>query len=374
MKSRSTATRVEKPIIKRGIIMKKAISILLILILIGCMVITGCGKSADTQKEQDEASSQPAVEKGDSLKVALVLSGGLGDRSFYDSSHEGFERAKKELGVEGNVLECKNDPSLFQDQLVQASENAQVVVVVGFEFYDVIQEVAPEYPEVNYIYLDNVVEGIDNITSITYLENEGTFLAGALAAMLTQETSIEGINEEKTIGMVGGVDLPVIRNFQIGYEEGAKYIDKDVRVETIYAGDFEDPAKGKECALALYSKGADIVFHAAGKTGEGVFEAAKEVKAYAIGVDSDQRYINPDVIVASMIKGVGLSVFETIEKIQDGTFEPGKVIYYGINEDGVDIGYGTPDMKQIVSEEIKSKVEEIKAKVKSGEIKVPTAK
>jgi len=192
--------------------------------------------------------------------------------------------------------------------------------------------------------------------------------------MLTQETSIEGINEEKIIGMVGGVDLPVIRNFQVGYEAGAKYIDEEVRVETIYAGDFEDPAKGKECALALYSKGADIVFHAAGKTGEGVFEAAKEVKAYAIGVDSDQRYINPDVIVASMIKGVGLSVFETIKKITEGSFEPGKVIYYGINEGGVDIGYGTPDMKQIVPDEIKAKVEEIKAKVKSGEIKVPTAK
>lgn len=355
--------------------MKKAISILLILMLIGSMVLTGCGKSADTQKKQDEVPVEPPpAEQVEPMKVALVLSGGLGDRSFYDSSHEGFERAKKELGVQGNVLECKNDPSLFQDQLVQASENAQVVVVVGFEFYDVIQEVAQEYPEVNYIYLDNVVEGIDNITSISYLENEGTFLAGALAAMLTQETSIEGINEAKVIGMVGGMDLPVIRNFQIGYEEGAKYIDKDVRVETIFAADFEDPAKGKECALALYSKGADIVFHAAGKTGEGVFEAAKEVKAYAIGVDTDQRYINPDVIVASMIKGVGLSVFETIKKIQDGTFEPGKVIYYGINQNGVDIGYGTPDMKQIVPEEIKSKVEEIKAKVKSGEIKVPTSK
>jgi basic membrane protein A len=183
--------------------MKKAISILLILIFIGGLVLTGCGKSVDTQKE--EAPTEPVAEE-EPMQVALVLSGGLGDRSFYDSSHEGFEQAKKELGVEGSVLECKNDPSLFQDQLVQASENAQVVVVVGFEFYDVIQEVAPEYPEVNYIYLDNVVEGIDNITSITYLENEGTFLAGALAAMLTQETSIEGINEEKIIGMVDDDD------------------------------------------------------------------------------------------------------------------------------------------------------------------------
>ena len=336
--------------------MKNTISLLLILMLIMGIVLAGCGgQSTAPPEEPQEEETQQGEQQEEPMNVALVLSGGLGDRSFYDSSHEGFERAKNELGVQGNVLECKNDPSLFQDQLVQASEHASVVVVVGFEFYDVIQEVAKEYPEVEYIYLDNVIEGIDNITSISYLENEGSFLAGALAALFTQETSIKGVNEEKTIGMVGGVDIPVIRNFQIGYEEGAKYVDEEVRVETIFAGDFEDPAKGKECALALYSKGADIVFHAAGKTGEGVFEAAQEVQAYAIGVDTDQRYINPDVIVASMIKGVGLSVFDTIKKIQDNAFEPGKVIYYGINQNGVDIGYGTPDMVQIVLRDIKIK-------------------
>lgn len=344
--------------------MKKRISIFLVLALVSMLTLTACGPQKPAEPQSDE----------EALKVCLVLSGGLGDRSFYDSSNEGFERAKEELGIEGKVLECKNDPSLFSDQLVQASEYASVVVVVGFEFYDVIQEVATDYPEVTYIYLDNVVEGYENITCISYMENEGSFLVGALAALLTQDTSIDGINEDKIIGMVGGVDLPVIRNFKVGYEAGAKYIDPDTRIETIYAGDFEDPAKGKECALALYAKGADIIFHAAGKTGEGVFEAAKEVNAYAIGVDSDQRYINPDVIVASMIKGVGLSVFESIQRIQEGTFERGTVYYYGINENGVDIGYGTPDMKQIVPEEIKEKIEEIKEKVKSGEIEVPMGK
>ena len=127
---------------------------------------------------------------------------------------------------------------------------------------------------------------------------------------------IDGINEDKIIGMVGGVDLPVIRNFKVGYEAGAKYIDPDTRIETIYAGDFEDPAKGKECALALYAKG-EISYSMQLENRGRVFEAAKEVNAYAIGVDSDQRYINPDVIVASMIKGVGLSVFESIQRIQE---------------------------------------------------------
>jgi len=155
--------------------MKKAIAALLVLLLIAGIFLTGCGRTQDAQNQQQEAPAEPGEETQEPLKVALVLSGGLGDRSFYDSSHEGFERAKKELGVVGSVLECRNDPSLYQDQLIQASENAQVVVVVGYEFYDVIQEVAQEYPDVQYIYPDNVVEGYDNITSITYMENEGTF-------------------------------------------------------------------------------------------------------------------------------------------------------------------------------------------------------
>lgn len=347
--------------------MKRIAISMLIMVLIVSMLLTGCGKPAETDAPNE-------VDREDNIKVGLVVAGGLGDRSFYDSSNEGVERAVQELGVEAKVFECRNDPSLYNDQLVQASQYASIVVVVGFEFYDVIQEIALEFPEVNYIYVDNEIEGIDNLTTISYKENEGSFLVGAMAAMLTQDSSIEGIDEGKVIGMVGGMDLPVIRNFKAGYEAGAAYIDPDVKVETIFAGDFEDPAKGKESALALYSRGADIVFQVAGKTGEGVFEAAREVGKYAIGVDSDQRYIDPEVIVASMIKGVGLSIYESIEKIQNGSFEAGKVHYYGIEENGVSIGYGTEDMKQFVSEEMKAQLEDIKAKIVGGEIQVPTGK
>ena len=272
--------------------------------------------------------------------------------------------AIEKLGVEGKVLECKNDPTLYTDQLVQASTASDVVVVVGFEFYDVIQEVAAEFPDKKYVYIDNVIENVENITCIDYKENEGSFLAGALAAM-----------ESKTgkIGMVGGMDIPVIRNFQVGYEAGAKYINPDIQVETIFAGDFEDPAKGKESALALYAKGVDIVFQVAGKTGEGVFEAAKDTGKFAIGVDSDQRYINPDAIIASMIKGVDISIYETIEKIQKGEFESGNVYEYGAKENGVRIAYGTEDMPKLVSDEAMNKIQELTAMIIQGEIEVPEA-
>lgn len=126
--------------------------------------------------------------------------------------------------------------------------------------------------------------------------------------------------------------------------------------------------------MVLYSKGADIVYHVAGKTGEGVFEAAEESGKYAIGVDTDQRYINPDVIVASMVKRVGLSIYETIERIQKDTLEPGKVYHYGIEENGVELSFGEPDMKQFATDEMIEKLEEIKSKIVSGEIEVPEAK
>lgn len=331
------------------------------------MVLTGCGAKEETKtEEQNTSTAQDTPEKKpEALKVSLVVAGGLGDRSFYDSSNEGLEMIKKDFGVDGKVLECKNDATLFTDQLVQASNISEVVVVVGFEFYDVIQEVAKEFPAVKYIYIDNVIEGVENITSIDYKENEGAFLAGALAAM----TSKTG-----KIGMVGGMDIPVIRNFQVGYEAGAKEVNKDIIVETIYAGDFEDPAKGKESALALYGKDVDIIFQVAGKTGEGVFEAAKDQGKMAIGVDSDQRYINPEVIVASMIKGVNLSIYESVQKINDGTFEAGKTYEYGAKENGVKMAYGTEDMIQIVTDETKAKIEALNQKIISGEIKVPEVK
>ena len=341
--------------------MKKRVLIFLALMLVVSTALVGCQNSAT-----------PA--DGDGVKVGLVLAGGLGDRSFYDSSHEGVEQAKKDFGIEYKVYECRNDSSLLNDQLVQASQYASIVAVVGFEFYDVVQEIAKEFPDVYYIYVDNEIEGIDNLITISYAENEGSFLAGALAAMLTTETSIEGIDEGKVIGMVGGVDIPVIRNFQAGYEAGAKYIDPEVEVEVLFAGDFEDPAKGKENATVLYSRGADIVFQVAGKTGEGVFEAAAELGKFAIGVDSDQRYINPDVIVASMVKKVGKSIYDTIENIQKGNVDKGKVVYYGLNQEGVELGYGTDDMVQFATEDMKTKIEDIKAKIISGEIEVPKGK
>ncbi len=304
------------------------------------------------------------------LNVAMVIAGTLGDRSFYDSGNEGIMRAAKELGAETKVFECRSVPSAYSEQIVAAAQSYDVVFTVGWELVDPLLEIAPEFPNIKFIHIDAAIEGVSNVSSIDYLENEGSFVAGAMAAMMTTKSGDPKLNNQKIIGAVGGMDIPVIRNFVAGYEAGAKYIDSDVKVEVGYVGSFEDPAKGKEMALTIFNKGADIVFQIAGNTGNGVIEAAKESNFYAIGVDADQGYIAPGFIMGSMMKRVGLSIFETLQKVLDGTYKDGAVITYGIAQNGVGMSKDE-GMKKIVGDEVMKKLEAIEKGIVDGTIKVP---
>ncbi|GAK59788.1 hypothetical protein U27_06773 [Candidatus Vecturithrix granuli] len=325
------------------------------LMLVGIMIVMGMWMSV--------AQAAP-------VKVAMVVAGTLGDRSFYDSGNEGLMQAAKELGVETKVFECRSVPSAFSEQIIAAAQSYEVVFTIGWELVDPLLEVAPEFPDVKFIHIDAAIEGVANVSSLDYLENEGSFVAGAMAAMMTTKTEDTKINNQKIIGAVGGMDIPVIRNFVAGYEAGAKYIDPDIKVEVGYVGNFEDPAKGKEMALTIFNKGADIIFQIAGNTGNGVIEAAKESGFYAIGVDSDQGYIAPGFIMGSMMKRVGLSIFETIQKILDGSYKDGTVMSYGIAQNGVGMSKDE-DMKKIVGDEVMKKLEEIERGIVEGTIPVP---
>ncbi len=311
-----------------------------------------------------------AASQAEALKVAMVVAGTLGDRSFYDSGNEGLTRAANELKVETKVFECRSVPSAFSEQIIAAAQSYEVVFTVGWELVDPLLEIAPDFPDVKFIHIDAAIEGVANVSSIDYLENEGSFVAGAMAALMTSKTGDPKINDKNVIGAVGGMDIPVIRNFVAGYEAGAKYIDPEIKVETGFVGSFEDPAKGKEMALTIFNKGADIIFQIAGNTGNGVIEAAKDAGFYAIGVDSDQGYIAPGSIMGSMMKRVGLSVFETIQKILDGSYQNGAVITYGIAQNGVGMSKDD-DMKQIVGDEVMNKLAEIEKGIVEKTIPVP---
>ena len=311
-----------------------------------------------------------AASQAEALKVAMVVAGTLGDRSFYDSGNEGLTRAANELKVETKVFECRSVPSAFSEQIIAAAQSYEVVFTVGWELVDPLLEIAPDFPDVKFIHIDAAIEGVANVSSIDYLENEGSFVAGAMAALMTSKTGDPKINDKKVIGAVGGMDIPVIRNFMAGYEAGAKYIDPEIKVETGFVGSFEDPAKGKEMALTIFNKGADIIFQIAGNTGNGVIEAAKDAGFYAIGVDSDQGYIAPGSIMGSMMKRVGLSVFETIQKILDGSYQNGAVITYGIAQNGVGMSKDD-DMKKIVGDEVMNKLADIEKGIVEKTIPVP---
>ena len=284
--------------------MKKILSLILCITMVATLAVLGA--SAES-------------EKTDALKVGICVAGSLGDQGFYDSANDGLQKLAADYGVVGSVVECKNDASAYEPALVEAAEQNDVVVAVGWEFWDGLDVVAPEMPDTKFIFVDNGMTGHDNLLAITYKENQGSFLAGYIAMKLSKTGKV---------GVIGGEDSDTINNFIVGYKQGALYANPDGEVlDPIYTNDYEDPAKGKESALALNSKGADVIFQVADKTGLGVFEAAQEKGFYAIGVDKDQKSENPDVVVCSMLKHVGESVYQAVAQyIEEGVFNGGEII------------------------------------------------
>lgn len=314
-------------------------------------------------------SAGGAGAESDALKVALCVAESLGDLGFYDSANEGLTRLVEDYGIEGHVVECKSDASAYTDALVTAAEENDIVVAVGWQFWDGLSEVVLQLTDTKFIFVDNGLDGVgENLLSITYAENEGSFLAGYIAMKLS---------ENNTVGVIGGEDSDTINNFIVGYKQGALHANPNGTVlDPKYTNDYEAPDKGKEAALALYNEGADVVYAVAGKTGLGVFEAAQEQGKYAIGVDSDQKYVNPEVIVCSMMKRVGDSVYSVISRyIEDGEFAGGTIWNADMSTDLVGIGYGDEEtMPQQVSDELKAEVEALAEQIIIGEITVESTR
>ena len=332
--------------------MKKYLALALALIL--AIAAVGCKKT-----------TAEAPKKDDKVVVEIVVAGTFGDRSFYDSSKAGGDRLAKDFGnVEVKYIECNNDNHMVQ--MRNAADVANIVVCVGWEFYD-IETVAPEYPNVDFIWIDNATENpVANVLNITYAQNEGSFLAGYIAA---------SVSKSGVIGAVGGEDSDTINDFIVGYKQGAAYAKADAKVEVNYTNDYDDPAKGKECAKALHDKGADVVFQIASKAGDGVFEAAQEGGFYAIGVDSDQKYINDAVIICSMKKEVGASIYDAIAKYLSGDKSLWGTTWVANLSDGyVSIGYGEAGSTQQVPDNVKAAVEDLAKKITSGEITVDSTR
>jgi basic membrane protein A len=320
---------------------------------------------------------------GQALKVVLYVNGTLGDKSFFDSANSGLVRAAKELGVVTKTIEGGYDPARWEPDIAQLTEADWDLIIAGtWQLQEILEKLAPQNPGKKFITYDTTVDygtpGLGNVYSILYKQNEGSFLVGALAAMVTT-SKLPQANPQKVVGFLGGMDIPVINDFKVGYEQGARYVDPEVKVLVSYAGSFSDSAKGKELILAQYDQGADIAYNVAGETGLGLLDAAKEKKRYAIGVDSDQWLLfkdsDPDkasYIVVSMLKNVGFSLYRAIKGTQDGSIKYGAAEALGIKEGGIGIS-DNDNFQKVIPSDIRKKIKELEKKVLEGEIQVDTA-
>ena len=305
----------------------------------------------------------------DKRAALIVAQGGLGDQSYNDLAYSGFQRAIEATGIEGRPVESEDVVAQAAEILRRASDAGfGLIVDLEYSHGEPMVEVAKDYPDTNYVILNQVREG-GNVTSVLFQEQEGSYLAGTLAALVTTDTSIKGINAEPIIGVIGGTKSAGIDKFIAGYIEGAKAANPDVEVKVAYSNNFGDPSIGLQMAKAMFEEGADIVYQVAGGTGMGVIQAAKEEGHYAIGVDTDQDGIAPGAVLASMVKRTDVAVENVVKDYADGKFPGGETITFGLKENGV----GLSEMKHtkdMIPAPILEKVEQAKQDILSGKVKV----
>jgi len=288
--------------------------------------------------------------------------GGKFDKSFNEAAYVGAERFKKETGIAYREFEVTNEAQREQALRNMARRGSQVVVGIGFGQASGMEKVAREFPNLKFAIVDAVVD-LPNVQSIVFKEHEGSFLVGMAAAMASKTGKI---------GFVGGMDIPLIRRFALGYEEGAKYVNPKIEIYQNMTGTtpaaWNDPTRGGELARSQFDRGADIIYAAAGATGLGVLQAAKDKGRLAIGVDSNQNHIHPGSVLTSMIKRVDLAVYESFKAAKDGTWKAG-VRSLGVAEGGVGFSLDQHN-RGLFTSEMEKRLQQARADIVAGKIKV----
>ncbi len=327
---------------------------LLLSVLLFTLIFSGC---AGVFTRGDEAGR---------VRVGIVYDiGGKDDKSFNSAAWQGVLRAKNELGIQLRDVE-PGDPTSIEPCLRAFAERGyDLIIGVGFAQAPIIENVAKDYPNLHFAVIDSVVK-LPNVASLVFKEHEGSFLVGMIAARTTKSGKI---------GFVGGMDIPLIHKFETGYEEGARYVNPNIQILQNYVGitdaAWNNPSKGKELAKNQYENGIDVIFQAAGNSGLGVFDAAEEMKGFAIGVDSNQNWIKPGHILTSMMKRVDIAVFSIVKERVEQHFRGG-VHVYGLDNDGV--GFALDNYNQsLISQDVIKQVNAAKAQIIEGKIKVTDA-
>jgi basic membrane protein A and related proteins len=335
---------------------------------VSALALTACGGSDSS--DTDTASGDGAS-SGD-VRVALAYDiGGRGDQSFNDAAAAGLDRAKEELGVEVREAEAgagESDAAKEERLRLLASSGFDPVIAVGFAYSGPLSAVAEEFPDTTFAIVDDAAAEADNISNLVFAEEEGSFLVGAAAALKSPNNNV---------GFIGGVEVPLIKKFEAGFKAGAEAAKPGITVQTTYLTQppdftgFGDPAKGRTAAQGMFDSGADVVYHAAGGSGSGLFEAAKAAGKLAIGVDSDQYQTAgadvQDVILTSMLKKVDVAVFDFINSVVEGDVQAGPTVY-DLEAGGVDYSRSGGFVDDIATQ-----LDEYKQQIISGEITVPSS-
>jgi basic membrane protein A len=348
---------------------KRKVGLALSLVLAAGTILSACGSNSDTSSGNTENKSD--------FTVGMVTdTGGVDDKSFNQSAWEGIQKFGKDTGLEKgkkgyDYVQSESDADYTTNLNQMVRQKFDLIYGVGFLLAEPLSEVADQYPDNQFAIIDSVVEK-DNVASITFNENEGSFLVGVAAGLST---------ESNKIGFVGGMDSELIKKFEAGFRAGVHSVNPDAKVEVKYAGDFGKPELGKSIAESMYKSGVDVIYQAAGGTGNGVFTEAINLKkqdanrkVWVIGVDRDQYEegnvpgTDLNVTLTSMVKRVDLAVEDVAKKASEGNFPGGAILHYGLKEDGIGISEHTENL----SEDTVKAVDEWKQKLLVGEVTAPS--
>ncbi len=351
---------------------KKRFGLSMSLLLTAGMLLGGCGQAKEEPKKEEGKASE--------FSVAMVTDvGGIDDKSFNQSAWEGLQKFGEENGLKKgkggyDYLQSQSDADYATNLNKLVRNDFDLIFGIEFLMPDAITEIAEQKPDNKFAIVDSVVKK-PNVASIAFKEHEGSFLVGVVAGLMTKTNKI---------GFVGGMEIPLIEKFESGFIAGVKAVNPNAKVEVQYAGAFDKADKGKAIASSMYASGIDIIYHAAGATGNGVFSEAIDLKKqdpnkeiWVIGVDRDQYEegkvpgTDKSVTLTSMVKRVDVAVYDLATKTKNGNFPGGQVVEYGLKEDGVGIA---PTTKNNVPEDVLKKVDEWKQKIINGEVKVPTTR
>lgn len=308
-------------------------------------------------------------------KVNVAAISGYFAQGFGVSIVEGLNKAKADFGIDLKLVDTGNRALDYEEQFSNLAKTGEydLIFVMGWELVDALQKVSAAYPNQRFVFIDGVLDS-DKIIYASFAEEQGSFIAGALAALVENlGPEFDKIGDGKAIGFVGGRDIPVIRNFLGGYEQGAKYAVPDVKVNSVFAGTFDDPAKGSELAMALYGQGTDIVYNVAGPTGEGVMQASAAADKYSLGVDVDMCASAPGNVLASMLKRGDIAVYSIIKDEVEGKPVKAGVRTFDLASGGVEVKL-CEDVAAKLPAEIPAKLEEIRKEVVDGKIAITKAK